>query len=100
MRRAQKRCNEKGSAMGSSGTAPATSDSAVDSGKMLFRLEKALRLHRKSNCNQCVETILVEPADSRNLEPFGTVGSGPAVELRRGFGIAKFGISGTYLLIK
>jgi hypothetical protein len=37
---------------------------------------------------------LARPADSRNPAPFGTVGSGPAVELRRGFEIAEFGILG------
>jgi hypothetical protein len=94
MRRAPKRCNEKGSTIGPSGTAPATSRSAVDSGKILFRLEKSPCRHQKSISNQSLETILAKPADSRNPAPFGTVGSGPAVELRRGFEIAEFGILG------
>jgi hypothetical protein len=77
-----------------SGTAPATSHSAVDSGKILFRFEKSPCRHRKASSNQWLETILARPADSRNSAPFGTVGSGPAVELRRGFEIAEFGILG------
>jgi hypothetical protein len=40
---------------------------------------------------------LAEPADSGNPAPFGTVGSGPAVELRRGFELAEFGICGAVL---
>jgi hypothetical protein len=94
MRPAPKRCNGKGSAVGPSGTAPATSRSAVDSGKILFRLEKSPYRHRKASSNQWLETNLAKPADSRNPAPFGTVGSGPAVELRRGFEIAEFGILG------
>jgi hypothetical protein len=37
---------------------------------------------------------LAELADSGNPAPFGTVGSGPTVELRRGFELAEFGIYG------
>jgi hypothetical protein len=58
MRPAPKRCNEKGSTIGPSGAAPATSRSAVDSGKILFRLEKSPCRHRKASSNQWLETIL------------------------------------------
>jgi hypothetical protein len=58
-------------------------DSAVDSGKLHFRLQKVPPQRRKSDCHQQVKTNLAVPADSRNRAPFAALGSETAVEFKQ-----------------
>jgi hypothetical protein len=55
-------------------------DSAVDSGKLHFRLQKVPPQRRKPDCHQHIEPNLAVPADSGNRGPFAALGSVPAVE--------------------
>jgi hypothetical protein len=64
-----------------------------------FRLENCHVVIGNLVVNQSLGSILFVPAGSGNRAPFLVVGSGPAEELNRIVGLAKFGISEVPILI-
>ena len=75
-----------------------SADSAVDSGKLRFRLKNCRVGVENLIVNQPLGPILAVPFDSGNRAPFLAVGSGLAAELSHMLGLAEFGISESHLI--